>query len=115
MIKTEFTGEEHTKLAMGSEEKFEKFLSHLREKYVVNSPDFDNTLYQKTLEKEFKQSLFESPKEDYEEPKIRCPKCGSTSIGTTTRGYSLLTGFLGSGTPMNVCQRCGHKWKPGKL
>ena len=49
-----------------------------------------------------------------EEPKIHCPKCGSTSIGTTTRGYSFLTGFLDSGTPMNVCQRCGHKWKPGK-
>lgn len=44
----------------------------------------------------------------------RCPKCGSTSIGITTRGYSLLSGFLGSGKPINVCQRCGHKWKPGK-
>ena len=75
---------------------------------------FSVAQYQETLEKEFKQSLFESPKEEYEEPKIRCPKCGSTSIGTTTRGYSFLTGFLGSGTPMNVCQRCGYKWKPGK-
>ena len=44
----------------------------------------------------------------------RCPKCGSTSIATTTRGYSLLSGFIGSGKPINVCQRCGHKWKPGK-
>lgn len=47
-------------------------------------------------------------------PKPHCPRCGSTSIGTTTRGYSFWTGFLGSGTPMNVCQNCGHKWKPGK-
>ncbi len=45
---------------------------------------------------------------------IRCPKCGSTSISTINRGYSILTGFLGSGKPMNVCQNCGHKWKPGK-
>lgn len=46
--------------------------------------------------------------------KISCPKCGSTSISTVNRGYSVLTGFLGSGKPMNVCQNCGHKWKPGK-
>ena len=41
----------------------------------------------------------------------RCPKCGSTSIVTTNRGYSFWTGFVGSGKPMNVCQNCGHKWK----
>lgn len=46
-----------------------------------------------------------------DESKPRCPKCGSTSIATVNKGYSLLTGFLGSGKPMNVCQSCGHKWK----
>ena len=46
-----------------------------------------------------------------EENRPRCPKCGSTSIATTTRGYSFWTGFVGSGKPMNVCQNCGHKWK----
>ena len=51
-----------------------------------------------------------------DEPKIKipcCPKCGSTSIATINRGYSIIWGFLGSGTPMNVCQICGHKFKPG--
>ena len=43
--------------------------------------------------------------------KPHCPKCNSTSIATTNRGYSFFTGFLGSGTPMNVCQNCVHKWK----
>lgn len=43
---------------------------------------------------------------------VKCPICGSTSIATTNRGYSLLTGFIGSGSPRNVCQKCGHKWKP---
>jgi DNA-directed RNA polymerase subunit RPC12/RpoP len=43
-----------------------------------------------------------------------CPKCGSTSVTTSHRGYSLLTGFIGSGKPMNVCQMCGHKFKPGE-
>lgn len=114
MIKTEFTGEEHTKLAMGSDEKFEKFLSHLREKYVVDNPDLDKNLYQKTLDKEFKDSLLNSvEEEEYEEPKIRCPKCGSTNITTGQRGYSLLTGFLGSSKTMNRCGNCGYKWTPG--
>lgn len=40
-----------------------------------------------------------------------CPKCGSTSLATVNRGFSLLTGFIGSGKPMNVCQKCGYKWK----
>ncbi len=44
----------------------------------------------------------------------KCPKCGSTSISTVNRGYSIVWGLLGSGTPMNVCQSCGHKWDPKK-
>jgi hypothetical protein len=42
----------------------------------------------------------------------KCPKCGSTSIGTKNRGYSLIWGFLGSGSPRNVCQKCGYEWRP---
>lgn len=45
--------------------------------------------------------------------KVCCPRCGSESIATVNRGYSWFWGFLGSGTPMNVCQSCGHKFKPG--
>ena len=45
---------------------------------------------------------------------VKCPKCGSTQIGVTNRGYSLLSGFIGSGSARNVCQNCGYKWKPGK-
>ena len=45
-------------------------------------------------------------------PKTKCPKCGSTSISTVNRGYSIIWGLLGSGTPMNFCQSCGHKWNP---
>lgn len=43
---------------------------------------------------------------------ITCPKCGSSAVATTTRGFSLMTGFIGSGNPRNVCQNCGYKWKP---
>ena len=50
----------------------------------------------------------------YIPPQVRCPKCGSTSIATINRGFSIWTGFLGSGKPVNVCQACGHKFNPGK-
>ena len=43
-----------------------------------------------------------------------CPKCGSTSIATINSGYTLTWGFLGSGKPVNVCQACGFKFKPGQ-
>ena len=44
----------------------------------------------------------------------RCPKCGSSSSATINSGYSVVTGFVGSGSPVNVCQACGYKFKPGK-
>lgn len=47
---------------------------------------------------------------DKDDPK--CPKCGSTSITAGQRGYSLLTGFIGSGKTVNRCAKCGYKWKP---
>ena len=45
--------------------------------------------------------------------KPKCPKCGSTAITTVNRGFSIITGFIGSGSARNVCQKCGHKWEPG--
>lgn len=44
----------------------------------------------------------------------KCPKCGSTAITAGQRGYSLLTGFLGSNKTVCRCANCGHTWKPGK-
>lgn len=43
---------------------------------------------------------------------IKCPKCGSTNITAGQRGYSLLTGFIGSSSTVNRCAKCGYKWKP---
>lgn len=45
---------------------------------------------------------------------VRCPKCGSTQITTGQRGYSLITGFLGSNKTVNRCANCGYKWEPGR-
>ena len=58
-----------------------------------------------------KEYYIPKPDEDRNIPK--CPKCGATAIATINRGYSIVWGFLGSGKPVNVCQVCGHKFKPG--
>ena len=50
--------------------------------------------------------------EEDNKDQIHCPKCKSIFIQTINRGYSFWTGFLGSGSPRNVCQKCGYKWKP---
>lgn len=44
---------------------------------------------------------------------VCCPRCGSKSIATINRGFSLFWGFFGSGKPVNICQQCGFKFKPG--
>lgn len=45
---------------------------------------------------------------------ICCPKCGSTEYHAGARGFSLVTGFIGSGKMVLTCLKCGHRWKPGK-
>lgn len=60
------------------------------------------------------ESLAQQRAEEDEKNTVRCPKCGSTQIGVTNRGYSLFSGFIGSGSARNVCQNCGYKWKPGR-
>lgn len=41
-----------------------------------------------------------------------CPKCGSTYITAGARGYSVVSGFVGSGKTVNRCANCGHVWAP---
>ena len=48
-------------------------------------------------------------------PQLTCPKCGSTNIAEGTRGFTLTTGFIGSGKFRYVCKDCGNKWKPGSM
>lgn len=45
---------------------------------------------------------------------IACPKCGSKEYHAGARGFSLVTGFVGSGKTVLTCLKCGHRWKPGK-
>ena len=62
---------------------------------------------------EMKDYLYRSPSKSALTNKVCCPICGSESIATVNRGYSWFWGFLGSGKPVNVCQKCGHKFTPG--
>lgn len=110
--------------------------NELREIFVFNNPEFDKELYKKTQEndqiemnklikKHFELYGTTPEQEEYEyqkeqeyieesKDKVHCPKCNSISITTIPKGYSLVTGFVGSGNPMNVCQNCGYKWEPGR-
>ena len=57
---------------------------------------------------------FEFNTADIPDPNIvRCPKCGSTSVTTEERGYSIMWGVLGSTKKKNLCQKCGYTWWPG--
>lgn len=43
---------------------------------------------------------------------LSCPRCGSQNVTTGKRGYSIVTGFLGSNKTTNRCGKCGHSWQP---
>ncbi len=43
-----------------------------------------------------------------------CPKCKSTEVHAEKRGWSLLTGFIGSGKIVLTCLDCGKQFKPGE-
>ena len=61
-----------------------------------------------------KESNPSHPRPSQSTNQLRCPKCGSTSITTEERGYSLWIGWYGANEKKNLCQSCGYKWKPGK-
>lgn len=95
----------------------EKWEQSMREKYVINSTEYDEALYKELIRKETSErdtldkAIKEAEEREHSQP--TCPKCHSTAIGVVNRGYSFWTGFLGSGSPRNVCQNCGYRWKPG--
>ena len=120
-IKTEYTSKEVG--SVGGSKEIREFIQIQREKYTLHSDVFDEQLYQQLIDNEAeRRRQFELQRRERELLRgaevssnlPRCPKCGSTSITTGQRGYSFWTGFLGSGTTVNRCSNCGHKWKPGE-
>lgn len=43
---------------------------------------------------------------------VMCPRCGSTQVVIGQRGYSVVSGFLGSQKTTNRCGKCGYTWQP---
>lgn len=119
MTKTEFSAKDYMNAYNTSPEALRQFKQNLREKYTVNSPQFDKQLYEDLLTKEYKDSLEREATElrrqqeiTLNKNKIHCPKCNSTNVTTGQRGYSFWTGFLGSSKTVNRCGNCGYKWEP---
>ena len=105
MVKSQLTSEEDSFIhKITTDSKFEKLMDDLKEKDPI---EFQIKLNQLRMT----QPASSAPST----PKITCPKCGSTAISTQNRGFSMVTGFIGSGDPRNVCQKCGYKWKPGSF
>lgn len=96
------------------------FTNTLLKLFCYDNPAWDINIYHQRLDDEERQyqlerkQRMEEQRRREEARRVRCPKCGSISIATTNRGYSLLTGFLGSNKKINVCQSCGYQWSPGK-
>lgn len=94
--------------AISTDENFMKAMTELYEndpiEYQLKMSQFKANLKQ--------QESSNKVEEVKSKNQIHCPRCKSTSIQTINRGYSFWTGFLGSGSPRNVCQKCGYKWKP---
>ncbi len=105
LIKTNLTEDEFDMLCDISEDNdFLQAMTDLKEKDII--------------EYNLKISQFRTQVQQQESVKtqnnntVKCPKCGSINITAGQRGYSLLTGFIGSGSTVNRCAKCGHKWKP---
>lgn len=99
-----------------------EYTHDLLERYVGNTINWDifnkregewNKALEKKHEQDQQKHVEERARQDIQTiPK--CPKCGSTAITAGQKGYSLLTGFLGSNKTVNRCVNCGHTWKLGR-
>ena len=99
-------------LKFGSNDIRALLASELSQKDVGARNDIDSRL--ETVLNCVRQNAWDELITKIELPSVYCPKCGCTEIATVNRGYSVLWGFLGSGKPMNVCQKCGYKFSPSK-
>lgn len=94
--------------------KDENFMNAMIELHKNDPIEFQLKIEQfKSEIQKRKQLQQQSQQRKAEKDVLKCPICNSTSITSGTRGFSLIGGFLGSGSPRNICQNCGHKWKPG--
>lgn len=95
-------------IATGLSEKNANYLKSKLESYgcnvLIEQDDgyLDGTISNENIVKYISKS----------ENSIHCPRCASTAVTTGSRGFSILTGFIGSGKTVNRCAKCGYTWKP---
>lgn len=116
MQKTPLTVDEYVQISLTSEDRnFINAMIELKQKDIIAFNE-KVAIFRSEVEKRMvvqRQEIAErQAREKAEKNRPRCPKCGSTVITTGQRGFSLLTGFIGSGNTVNRCSNCGHKWKP---
>lgn len=91
------------------ENKGSMLLSNIHKDRVLR---YKNILENSGLVVEIIESNTANYKEEFKDnDTLSCPKCGSNNIQTIQRGWSLISGPLGSGNARNVCQKCGYKYK----
>lgn len=133
MIKFEVSNEQYIKM---SDEEIDQMIEQMGIKPLISTDDA-HSIYYATKSTEIIDAMIELKQKDIIEyglklsqfeaqarqlhanrvqasqaNAVKCPRCGSTAVTAGKRGYSLITGFIGSGKTVNRCAKCGHKWKP---
>lgn len=101
-----------------TDEEFQIAEQEINQQFAFHLPTFDKTAYEYRLKRRKEAEIelqqiydeIDRKREDRNNPK--CPNCKSTAITAGQRGFSIITGFWGSGNTVNRCAACGHKWKP---
>ena len=93
---------------ISTDQSFLRAMIQLKEKDII---EYELKMSQFRNQSKQAEQIQSQPKST--EKQLTCPQCGSTDITSGTRGFTLTTGFLGSGNHRNVCKKCGFKWKPG--
>jgi len=93
---------------ISTDQSFLRAMIQLKEKDII---EYELKMSQFRNQSKQAEQIQSQPKPT--EKQLTCPQCGSTDITSGTRGFTLTTGFLGSGNHRNVCKKCGFKWKPG--
>lgn len=94
--------------ATGITEDRAKLLANFFVKYGADAEIFEDT-----ESKEINQKIMDLIDNALNEKvPLKCPRCGSEQVTTGQRGFSLVTGFIGSNKTVNRCSKCGWKWEP---
>lgn len=97
-----------------------KVVHALVDLYKNDPIDYQIKMNQLKMQYEQQKESKKKPKQQSQTTKLKedtitCPKCGSANITEGTRGFTLTTGFIGSGNFRYVCKKCGNKWKPDSM